>query len=172
LKCAFLFPENGHLSFHTRQFITGILQIDLHKSPSARDLSDHSFIEHRLPPLLQELRNTIHMKQMILTSIPDSFVSRFCDYSEKHGFGYLLVNGTVGSCFNVSSRMAMDLHEHFIQYWKFYGVQRRDVIRKDTQKKKIAILLRFAESLKKTVSMFHLPAVQFDPEIPLIHVNR
>jgi polo-like kinase 1 len=113
------------------------------------------------------------VKPAQLTPVPDFFVSRFCDHSEKYGLGYLLVNGTVGACFNDSSRMAMAPHEHFIQYWESYGVKRPDVFKKDNefQKKKITILLRFAESLKKTASLFHPPSTRFDPDRLLTHVK-
>jgi polo-like kinase 1 len=174
-KCTYAFPENSRLSFHARQFISGILQIDPQKRPSARDLLEHPFIGQRPPPRppLQQLRNTIRVKPVVLTPVPDYFVSRFCDHSEKYGLGYMLVNGTVGACFHDSSRMAMDPHAQFIQDWESYAVQRPDVLRKDNEapKKKITILLRIAESLKKTVSMFHIPGVRLNPETPLTHVK-
>jgi polo-like kinase 1 len=175
-KCAYSFPENSRLSMQARQFITGILQIDPQKRPSANDLLEHPFIGERGPPprpLLQEVKNTVRAKPAGTTTVPDFFVSRFCDHSEKYGLGYLLVNGTVGACFNDSSRMVMDPHEQFIQYWESYGVQRPDILKKDNdaQKKKTTILIRFSESLKKTASMFRPPSGTFDPQTPLKHVK-
>jgi polo-like kinase 1 len=42
---------------------------------------------------------------------PMSCVSRFCDHSDRYGLGYLLVDGTIGACFNDLTRMVMDPHE-------------------------------------------------------------
>jgi polo-like kinase 1 len=176
-KCAYSFPEHPRLSLPARQFITSILQIDPQKRPSARDLFEHPFIAERAsvyrPPLV-EVRNSSRVKpQPTLTSVPEFFVSRFCDHSEKYGLGYLLVNGTVGACFNDSSRMVMDPYENFIQYWDSYGVLQPAIMTVDNEieKKKITILTRFAESLKKTATMFRIPPLKFERSTPMRHVK-
>ncbi|OHT01688.1 CAMK family protein kinase [Tritrichomonas foetus] len=106
-------------------------------------------------------------------SMPDSCVSRFCDHSEKYGLGYLLINGTVGACFNDLSRMVIDPFDEFIQYWDTYQDQVPQILRKDdvTQMKKISILQKFAESLRKTKTMYSLPEEHFDRFVPMHHVK-
>ncbi|OHT00103.1 Serine/threonine-protein kinase polo [Tritrichomonas foetus] len=120
----------------------------------------------------ENIPNEIYDKHMYETA-PDHCVSRFCDHSEKFGLGYLLLNGTVGACFNDSSRMIMDPHERFIQYWTSYQTPTPIILTKDdpSQKKKISILMKFAESLKKTKSMYHLPEEPFLPSTPMKHVK-
>lgn len=106
-------------------------------------------------------------------SMPDFCVSRFCDHSEKYGLGYLLINGTVGACFNDLTRMVMDPFEEFIQYWETFQDTAPQILRKDdkTQIKKIAILQKFADSLRKTKTMFTLPKERFDMFTPMRHVK-
>ena len=112
--------------------------------------------------------------QNVYEKAPDYCVSRFCDHSDKFGLGYLLLNGTVGACFNDATRMVMDPHENFIQYWNSYQCKYPIILNKSdqNQKKKIAILLKFSESLKKTKTMYHIPEdEQFSPTITLKHVK-
>lgn len=107
------------------------------------------------------------------TTMPKYCVARFCDHSEKYGLGYLLIDGTVGACFNDLSRMVMDPFEEFVQYWPNYQTQTPELMKPfDTaQPKKLSILRKFAESLKKTKSMFELPSSKYNSAIPLRHVK-
>ena len=106
-------------------------------------------------------------------SMPKYCVARFCDHSEKYGLGYLLIDGTVGACFNDVSRMVMDPYEEFIHYWPTYQSISPEVLKIHDikQQKKISILKKFAESLKKTKSMYELPNIKLDPNQPLKHVK-
>lgn len=105
--------------------------------------------------------------------MPTYFVSRFCDYNEKYGLGYLLLNGCVGVCFNDCSRMIMDPHEEFIQYWETFQDQNPQIlsINDTNEERKIKVLFKFSSSLKKTKSMFDVPNEKCDPKIPLLHVK-
>ena len=112
--------------------------------------------------------------QDVYETAPDYCVSRFCDHSDKYGLGYLLLNGTVGAIFNDSTRMVMDPHENFIQYWSSYKCTLPTVLYKNdqNQKKKILILMKFSESLKKTKTMYHIDEnEQFAPTTVLKHVK-
>lgn len=118
--------------------------------------------------------NSKEVYQNVYESAPDYCVSRFCDHSDKYGLGYLLLNGTVGACFNDATRMVMDPHENFIQYWNSYQCTFPTILSKNdqNQKKKILVLLKFSESLKKTKTMFHIPEnEQFTPTTALKHVK-
>ena len=105
--------------------------------------------------------------------MPPFCISRFCDHSAKYGLGYLLINGTVGAIFNDLSRMIMDPHEQFIQYYPTYEDQTPVLLEKDdiNEVKKLSLLQKFAESLKKTTTMYQLPDKKFDPHEPLHHVK-
>ncbi|OHT15140.1 CAMK family protein kinase [Tritrichomonas foetus] len=107
------------------------------------------------------------------TTMPEFCVSRFCDHSEKYGLGYLLINGAVGALFNDHSRMIMDPFEEFVQYYESYQDQTPKVLRKDdvNEIKKLSILQKFAESLKKTKTMFTLPENHLDRFTPMHHVK-
>lgn len=106
-------------------------------------------------------------------TMPKYCVARFCDHSEKYGLGYLLVDGTVGACFNDLSRMVMDPFEEFVQYWDSYQTEHPEIMKPTdtTQQKKLSILRKFAESLKKTKSMYELPDKHFIPSKPMKHVK-
>jgi polo-like kinase 1 len=104
---------------------------------------------------------------------PMSCVSRFCDHSDRYGLGYLLVDGTIGACFNDLTRMVMDPHERFVQYWENYQTVTPEFMDPllGRQVKKLSLLRRFCESLKKTKSMFELPDRQYREEATLRHVK-
>lgn len=106
-------------------------------------------------------------------SLPKYFVSRFCDYSEKYGLGYLLLNGCVGVCFKDCTRMVMDPHHEFIQYWRTFKDEKPEIldINDIEEERKIRILFKFSSSLKKTKTMFEIPEEKCDPNVPLLHVK-
>jgi polo-like kinase 1 len=83
------------------------------------------------------------------------------------------MDGTVGACFNDLSRMVMDPFERFVQYWETYQTIVPEVMNPLTgsQPKKLSLLKRFSESLKKTKSMFDLPDRHPNDSIPLRHVK-
>lgn len=117
--------------------------------------------------------HNLNINQYEQMSMPDFCVSRFCDHSEKYGLGYLLINGTVGACFNDLTRMVMDPYDQFIQYWETFQDTAPQILQKDDriQAKKIAILQKFADSLRKTKTMFALPPERFDMFTPMRHVK-
>lgn len=106
--------------------------------------------------------------------IPRFFVTRFCDNSDKVGLGYLLLDGTTGVVFNDGSRMVMDPHEAFIQYWEDETQIIPTVLdssNSDNVTKKVAYLHVYASTLKKTKTMFQLPTRQHNKNTPLKHVK-
>ncbi|KAK8866911.1 hypothetical protein M9Y10_009879 [Tritrichomonas musculus] len=108
-----------------------------------------------------------------MVTMPKNFVSRFCDHSDKYGLGYMLIDGTIGACFNDWSRMVMDPFETFVQYWESYQTVSPEIMDpvSGPQTKKLALIRRFAESLKKTKTMFELPAKKFNQNSPMKHVK-
>jgi polo-like kinase 1 len=106
-------------------------------------------------------------------SFPKSCVARFCDHSEKYGLGYLLVDGTIGACFNDLSRMVMDPYETFVQYWENYQTTTPVImdVRTGPEQKKLCLLRRFSESLKSTKSMYELPDERYSDAVPMRHVK-
>lgn len=105
--------------------------------------------------------------------MPSYCISRFWDQSVKYGMGYLLMDGTVGVVFNDRSRMILEPHETFIQYYpnmrshmmEILGLSSSDHI------KKISILRKFAQSLKSAAGMYDLPTTLYSAAIPLQHVK-
>jgi polo-like kinase 1 len=100
-------------------------------------------------------------------------VARFCDHSDKYGLGYLLIDGSIGACFNDLTRMVMDPHETFVQYWESYQTVTPEVMNPVTgsEAKKLSLVRRFSESLKKTKSMFEMPIRTYSETVPLHHVK-
>lgn len=106
-------------------------------------------------------------------AMPHYCVARFCDHSAKHGLGYLLIDGTVGACFNDLSRMIMDPHETFVQYYENQSTIIPEVMSPHSpiESKKLSILRKFSDLLKKTKSMYTLPIEHYRDTIPLHHVK-
>ena len=114
-----------------------------------------------------------HQEELEEITVPKHFVARFCDHSDRYGLGYMLVDGTVGACFNDYSRMVMDPFETFVQYWADYQVTTPEIMDPKTgpEQKKLSLLRRFSESLKRTKSMFELPDHQYNQSNPMHHVK-
>ena len=144
--------------------------------PDTKPLKENK-VEHILKPINENIMpENIDIKRnnvQELETPPNYCVSRFCDQSAKYGIGYILMNGTVGACFNDNTRMVMDPHERFIQYYSSYMNPVPIILAKQdqSQKKKISILLKYAESLKKNKSMYKIPDEPFLPVSPLKHVK-
>jgi polo-like kinase 1 len=122
--------------------------------------------EENLPPVPKAVA-------LEMVSAPVNCVARFCDHSDRYGLAYLLIDGTIGACFNDLSRMVMDPHETFVQYWETYQTVTPEVmdLENGSQAKKLSLIRRFSESLKKTRSMFELPARPYSETAPLRHVK-
>lgn len=133
---------------------------DLNRSIDINKIKDKKI--HHLKEKGKELPEKIQM--------PKYMVSRFCDHN---GLGYLLMNGCVGACFNDGTRMILDPHQTFIQYWKTYQDQSPQILDPNgsVESKKIAILKKFSSSLKKSSSMFEIPNEIFDQDEPMLHVK-
>ena len=182
-NCKYDFPTNIVISKAARQFVEATLKVDPKQRPTALELSEHPvLVSHHSERKNREHAGTENQCQnspidvnaaCLMMPVPDCFVSRFCDQSEKYGLGYLLINGTVGACFNDSSRMVLDPHQQFIQYWDTYTEQVPEVVTIFDKRlaKKIAVLMRFSLSLRKTNTLYKLPKKQFDPSVPMIHVK-
>jgi polo-like kinase 1 len=157
-KCQYSFPVELRLSSVAKDFIRKILQINPENRPSAYDLQQHPFLANSV----REVEN-----------VPTYAVARFCDHGEKYGLGYLLVDGTIGACFNDLSRMVMDPFGEFVQYWETYHCVQPVILRLDdiVYAKKLAILKKFAESLKKTARVVALPVMNPSKYVPMRHVK-
>ena len=130
-------------------------------------------------PVLQRRENVMiqplhkYREEQEEITVPKHCVARFCDHSDKYGLGYMLIDGTVGACFNDLSRMVMDPFETFVQYWENYQTSTPLIMDPKTgcEQKKLSLLRRFSESLKKTKSMYELPAHHYSSSIPMRHVK-
>ena len=189
--CAYTFPVEPVVSNCAKDFIQKILQIKPDLRPNAQELLFHPFISHEtfenIPSPKPEHKPRLEKENIDINgimrlksppkyqeiSMPEYCISRFCDHSDKYGLGYLLIDGTVGACFNDLSRMVMDPYEEFVQYWETYQTHEPLLLKPfDTSEtKKLSILRKFAESLKKTRTMFTLPDHHYDPSKPLKHVK-
>ena len=189
--CSYTFPIEPRVSHDAKDFIQKILQIKPELRPTSQELLFHPFITHEkiedIPAPVVEYRPRLEKENIDINalvqrkaparvqeiSMPHYCVSRFCDHSDKYGLGYLLIDGTVGACFNDLTRMVMDPFEEFIQYWETYQT-REPLVFKVTdglEPKKLSILKKFAESLKKTKTMFTVPAERPNPRTTLRHVK-
>ncbi|KAK8882465.1 hypothetical protein M9Y10_045107 [Tritrichomonas musculus] len=140
------------------------LKTNLNLNPNANVQQD---------PIRQPLHKIQDLVPDQLVYMPRQCVSRFCDHSDKYGLGYMLIDGTIGACFNDYSRMVMDPHEQFVQYWESSQTLVPEVMdpHSGPQTKKLALIRRFSESLKKTKSMYELPAHRYSSAIPMKHVK-
>ncbi|OHT05798.1 Serine/threonine-protein kinase PLK1 [Tritrichomonas foetus] len=113
------------------------------------------------------VKNEFQQEKM---QMPKYLVSRFCDHN---GLGYLLLNGCVGACFKDGTRMILDPHQTFIQYWESYQDLYPQILDIDgsIETKKISILHKFSSSLKKTSTMFEIPTERFNRNEPMLHVK-
>lgn len=128
---------------------------------------------HANEPIRYPIKKASDAQPDQLVFMPKQCVSRFCDHSDKYGLGYMLIDGTVGACFNDYSRMVMDPHETFVQYWESNQTLVPEVMdpRSGSQSKKLMLIRRFSESLKKTKSMYELPNHRYSSSIPMRHVK-
>lgn len=187
-KCKYEYPPNLRISPIAKDFIGKILQINPKLRPSALELQMHPFITGEQPspsfrrPLGVIENNANHNNEYTKApkaeekksfATPAFCVSRFCDHSDKYGLGYLLLDGTIGACFNDLTRMVLDPFEEFVQYWKSYQDVEPIVLKMDDliEKKKLAILRKFADSLKRTKTMYRLPVIKQNQNIPMHHVK-
>ncbi|OHS96120.1 Serine/threonine-protein kinase PLK1 [Tritrichomonas foetus] len=109
--------------------------------------------------------------------IPRNFVVRFCDVSDKGCLSYLLLDGTTGAIFSDGSRLVMDPFETFIHYWEnAHSTIPRILDPKGNNigidPKKISYLQLYTNTLKKSKSMFELPAKPYSRNSPLRHIKR
>ena len=107
--------------------------------------------------------------------IPNYFVSEYLLHDQD--LRYLLLDGTVGACFEDQSRMIMDPNEKFIQYYKNYDcypklINPDEYLDKKTKlSKKIKLVKKFAKKIKKVKSSYELQDEDYDSSIPLYHVK-
>ena len=111
-------------------------------------------------------------------NIPNFFVSKHL--FSRNNLGYLLGNGTVGVCFDDSSRIVMDPNEQFVQYYKninsFAEVFKLDEFldmsdNGSSIQKKISLVQKFARIFKKFKHLYELDRVKCDSSIPLHNVK-
>lgn len=149
-------------------------QVDRFKPKAVQEpvRAHEPYLQRRENNILQNPLHKYHEELEEIT-VPKHFVARFCDHSDRYGLGYMLVDGTVGACFNDYSRMVMDPFETFVQYWENYEVTAPVIMDPVTgsEQKKLSLLRRFSESLKRTKSMYELPAHHYNQTTPMHHVK-
>jgi polo-like kinase 1 len=177
-NCQYKFPPHIKLSQASMDFVRCILQLKPESRPSAHDLALHPFVngESAMPAIPdRKVPENFPVKAIAPETVivPVHCVVRFCDHSEKYGLGYMLIDGTIGACFNDLTRMVMDPHETFVQYWESYQTVTPEVMcpQSGRETKKLSLIHRFSESLKKTRSMFELPERNYSEAVPLHHVK-
>jgi len=175
-------PNCGELLSHQYLQNDNQIPVPIHEEVKLNHIKPKE-IKNCIPKIMNKEENFCENKPIVVanihkgtnseTPLPKFCVARFCDHSEKYGLGYLLIDGTVGACFNDLSRMIMDPFEEFVQYWPSYETLSPEVLKLTdfSQQKKLSILKKFAESLKKTKSMYDLPDSKPIPSIPLKHVK-
>lgn len=184
-SCKYMWPPNlVKVSTPARRFVRSLLQRNPSKRPTALDLMDNKILVQMERG--DTMKSTVYLRENqndnapidlttnhMMCAVPDCFVLRFCDQSQKFGLGYLLLNGTVGACFRDESRMVIDPHRTFIQYWENYSNQIPQILTVDDkrQAKKIKLLQMFADSLKDRNGWCTIPKKPFDPSAPMIHVK-
>lgn len=191
--CQYKFPCYPIVSDEAKDFIQSTLKLDPKERPNCQELLAHPFItggkllvkkEEKpmpRPEIVKEENIDINARipkspaasPSPYSTMPNQFVSRFCDHSAKYGLGYLLIDGSVGACFNDLSRMIMDPYQEFIQYWPDYSTEIPEVlsINDPKQAKKTTILQKFSDSLRKSSTMFTLPEEKYDRTKPMHHVK-
>lgn len=168
-KGEFRFPNGIKLSFVAKDFIQSALQVKPELRPNIHELAKHPFLN-----LADKVQDSDLVTPAPGVTMPSFSVSRFCDKTSKFGFGYLLLDGTIGVCFNDFTRMILDPFEDFIQCWPTYSDPEPIIIPikdADLQQKHISFLMKFAKTLKANPSMFVLPQQKPSPEVPLRHVK-
>ena len=165
-KGEFRFPPELHLSFIAKDFIESSLQVKPTLRPKIADLAKH--------PFLQQAQQFIDNTSIDTGKIPSFGVSRYCDHTDKDGFGYLLHDGTCGVIFNDNTRLIIDPFGEFLQFWPSYKDGTpivTNVSKADKSQKNIKRLFKFRELLMNDPSFYTLPQQHLNPNSNLPHVK-
>lgn len=107
---------------------------------------------------------------------PQHSVCRFWDLSDKYGLGYLLQDGSVGALFNDMTKMIADPHRTFIQYYNSPHTVNFELVDANTPiddvSKKLIILSKFSDSLRKGNDLYKIPPLRSDKNSPLNYVRH
>lgn len=107
---------------------------------------------------------------------PKHSVCRFWDLSDKYGLGYLLQDGCVGAVFNDYTRMISDPHRTFIQYYDSPHTVNFQIVDaktpSDDVSKKLIILSKFSDALRKGNDLYKIPALKYDRNSALKYVRH
>lgn len=166
----FKFPASLKLSFVAKDFIQSALQVKPELRPNIHELALHPFLA--LANNLQE--DDESKEEQIDDKAPLYSVARFCDKSSKYGFGYLLLDGSVGAIFNDYTRMIIDPYSEFIQCYPSYNEKEPIIIpidKADMKEKHIILLMKFQKALTINKQMFILPIEHADPKKIMPHVK-
>jgi len=162
------FPSDIKLTFLAKDFVKSLLQFKPDNRPCAEELKLHPFINSQsysphshkrvsvchspvFPenPISKFEENTDPNKNSNKISC---FITRYCDCSEKFGVGYKLSNGSIGVCFNDSSRMLMNESCSQIYYWAGYQDMNPVLLSLDETKdsKRVGIIKKLSQILSKS----------------------
>eukprot|EP01017_Pseudomicrothorax_dubius_P033584 TRINITY_DN4512_c0_g2_i2.p1 TRINITY_DN4512_c0_g2~~TRINITY_DN4512_c0_g2_i2.p1 ORF type:complete len:353 (+),score=86.55 TRINITY_DN4512_c0_g2_i2:64-1122(+) len=137
--------------------------------------------------LTHDLRLTVNTKKIPIGRSFDEavYVAHWKDFSAKFGLGYKLTNGSVGTCFNDSSKMILSPRNNYFEYYE-RGAEKLEIVSKHTVSdspppelsKKYSILQSFKASFDKleedhvnrTQNEFNSPT--FEEHHYLIYVKK
>lgn len=139
-KVDYTWPDTPKVSDKARRFVDSILQRDPSQRPSISDLFQTDFLND---------------------TIPSNHVKMYWDYSHRYGMAYLLENHICGACFNDSSRIVLSADETFCQYFDAphseVQIVEMNEVTLHTLKKKLLLILHFAQELKQYPNDFNSP---------------
>lgn len=185
-NCDYDFPQNIKISLNAKDFIMTIFKVDPKWRPSAAELMKHPFLTSIDDKTTQSnIPNQVRPREILDQEfkkdfmIPKFLLSEYL-FHEKD-LCYILLDGTVGICFEDKSRIIMDPNEKFIQYYKNYNsypklidldayLNKTNQIKKVKFNRKIKLVKKIAKKLKKTKS-FELQDENYDSSVPLHHVK-
>jgi polo-like kinase 1 len=150
------------------------LQTNPDSRPTAKSLASHPFLalgRKKPSPLHAILGISASETQLDVADIPSTSIVKYTDQHDKLGFGYLLLNGTIGAILPDGSRLVMDPHQEFLQYWADPTSADPETLTLPASLglKKVATLLKFERAFSSAARS--VPATQFARDIPMVHVK-
>ena len=82
------------------------------------DLTDKGMLKLQSAENFKHGENENNLPGTVLIAASEVWVRQWVDYSNKHGMGYALNNGTIGIFFNDLSKMIIDPAGTIIEYYE------------------------------------------------------